>query len=361
MKLIQQFPVKQNIPAVEQRLTLMVRFAFVIFLAFLLVGCGGQRPDKSFNPTVADPAYETGTGPLVCLDEAHNNFHTLENRFWVFGELLRRDGYTVAASKEKFTADVLQRCRVMVISNAQLDLDGWGEYPYPTPSGFTEAEIDAVQTWVNDGGSLLLIADHMPLAGVASKLAAKFGVEFHDGFAVAGFVDTASRDAAFGIPTIFSTETQTLLPHPITQGRTEQEAVTSIRSFTGQAFQVPESAQPLMVLPEEFVLLMPENAWEFRPDTKTIPVGGWSQGAVMPFGSGRAAFFGEAAMFSAQISDGDPSGMNAPLAEQNFQFVLNVMHWRSGILNYFHLPFRISAWSRALALPCKIERQGKYF
>jgi hypothetical protein len=64
-----------------------------------------------------------------------------------------------------------------------------------------------------------------------------------------------------------------------------------------------------------------------------IPVGGWLQGAVMPFGSGRAAFFGEAAMFSAQLSDNQPMGMNAPRAEQNFQFVLNVMHWLSGILN----------------------------
>lgn len=311
----------------------MVRFTFVILMASLLVGCGGQRPDKSFRPTVADPAYEAGTGPLVCLDEAHNNFHTLDNRFWAFGELLRRDGYVVEASKEKFTVEVLERCRVMVISNAQLDLDGWSEYPYPTPSGFTDEEIRDVRSWVMQGGSLLLIADHMPLAGVAAKLASAFGVQFYDGFAVAGFIDPAGRDAAFGIPTIFSVETQTLLPHPITHGRSQHELVTSLRSFTGQAFQIPESAQPVMVLPDDFVLLLPERAWEFRPDTKTVPVGGWSQGAVMPFGSGRAAFFGEAAMFSAQITDGNPSGMNAPLAEQNFQFVLNVMHWLSGILN----------------------------
>ena len=311
----------------------MVRFAFAILLASLLVGCGGQRPDKSFNPTISDPAYEAGAGPIVCLDEAHNNFYTLENRFWAFGELLRRDGYVVRASRENFSAAVLEPCRILVISNAQLERGDWDEYPYPTPSGFTNAEIEAVGTWVDEGGSLLLIADHMPLAGVAAKLASAFGVQFHDGFAVTGFQDTASRDAAFGAPTIFSIDTGTLLPHPITQGRTETESVTSIRSFTGQAFQVPESAQPLMVLPDDFVLLMPERAWEFGPDTKTILVGGWFQGAAMPFGSGRAAFFGEAAMFSAQLSGNDPIGMNAPMAEQNFQFVLNVMHWLSGLLN----------------------------
>jgi hypothetical protein len=37
-------------------------------------------------------------------------------------------------------------------------------------------------------------------------------------------------------------------------------------------------------------------------------------------------------MFSAQLSGDEPMGMNAPLAEQNFQLVLNVMHWLSGIL-----------------------------
>ncbi len=78
---------------------------------------------------------------------------------------------------------------------------------------------------------------------------------------------------------------------------------------------------------------MPEKAWQFGPDTKRIPVGGWLQGAVMKYGAGRIAFFGEAAMFTAQLSDLKPVGMNAPQAEQNSQFVLNLIHWLSGVLN----------------------------
>lgn len=314
----------------------MVRFTSVIIIIFLLLtGCdaSGQVPDKSYAPAIPNPAYRAGEGPRVCLDEAHNNFHTLENRFWAFGELLRRDGYVVEASKEKFSADVLGRCSILVISNAQLENLDWDEYPYPTPSAFTDTELDAVHAWVNDGGALLLIADHMPLAGAAAGLASTFGVEFNDGFAVAGFEGEEDRDATITEPTIFSIETKTLIQSPITDGRTANESVTSIRSFTGQAFQAPASAQPVLVLPEDFVSLMPEKAWAFGPDTKTIPVGGWLQGAVMPVGSGRAAFFGEAAMFSAQLSGREPIGMNAPMAEQNFQFVLNVVHWLSGLLN----------------------------
>jgi hypothetical protein len=79
---------------------------------------------------------------------------------------------------------------------------------------------------------------------------------------------------------------------------------------------------------------MPRTAWQFTADTTRVPSGGWLQGAVMRVESGRAGFFGEAAMFSAQIAGPtrNPMGMNAPGAEQNFQFVLNVMHWLSGVL-----------------------------
>ena len=106
---------------------------------------------------------------------------------------------------------------------------------------------------------MLLIADHMPLAGVASKLAATFGVEFNNGYAVAGFDGEENLEAAFSKPTIFSIATRTLISSPITDGRNENESVTSVRSFTGQAFQAPESAQPVLILPEDFISLMPES------------------------------------------------------------------------------------------------------
>ena len=316
----------------------MKKSLVAILVVFILWGCTsdaqGQISDESYEPLVIDPVYEEGAGPVVCLDEAHNNYHTLHGRFLAFGELLRRDGYVVKASKRKFSKHVLARCDILVIANAQLDIELWMEYPYPTPSAFSEEEIYAVQNWVKGGGALLLIADHMPLAGVASDLAASFGVEFNNGFALKKIEDDANPYLAAEIPTIFSLSDGTLAPHPITAGRNSSEVVTSIRSFTGQAFIVPESAQPLMILPDDFISVMPEEPWAYAPATKIIPVGGWLQGAVMPYDAGRAAFFGEAAMFTAQMdeSSGMRIGMNSPMAEQNSQFVLNVMHWLSGIL-----------------------------
>jgi uncharacterized protein (DUF2249 family) len=279
-----------------------------------------QAPDRDYHPALARPAYASMQGPVVCVDQAHFNFHTLGERFWAFGELLRRDGYRLVPNKAKLDAGALAACAVLVISNAQPSDAEWDQYPSPTPSAFTDKEIAAVHRWVKKGGALLLIADHMPLAGAAAKLAAAFEVEFVDGFAL--------RDPANGDPDVFSIESRTLRTHAITRGRSADESITRIRTFTGQAFRAPNAA-PLLVIPAGFVQLTPKVAWQFTPDTPRSAVEGWLQGAVQTVGKGRAAFFGEAAMFSAQLAGAEhsPMGMNAPGAEQNFQFVLNVVHW----------------------------------
>lgn len=308
-------------------------------IGVLALACGTslqaqQLPDRDYQPPIPAPTYAEGQGPAVCLDEAHHNFHTLDNRFRAFGELLRRDGYVVRPLRAVLSATSLAPCAILVISNAQPTDDEWDVYPYPTPPAFTADEVRATHRWVEGGGRLLLIADHMPLAGAAAALAAAFGVTFTDGFAVEGFNADSLRDAAFAKPTIFRTADQTLRSHPIVNGRNASESVMSVRSFTGQAFRAPETAEPLLVLPQTFVALMPEKAWQFGPETRQVPVGGWLQGAVMRVGSGRAAFFGEAAMFSAQVAGPArrPMGMNAPGAEQNYRFVLNVVRWLAGTL-----------------------------
>ncbi|NIQ57151.1 MAG: hypothetical protein GWN71_28375, partial [Gammaproteobacteria bacterium] len=71
---------------------------------------------------------------------------------------------------------------LLVISNA-LDSSNVNDWRRPIRPAFTEAEIEAVRAWVEDGGALLLIADHMPFPGAAAGLAAAFGVTFNDGFA----------------------------------------------------------------------------------------------------------------------------------------------------------------------------------
>lgn len=298
-----------------------------------------QVPDRTFRPPVPRSAFATDAGPRLCLDEGHFNFHTLDNRFWAFGELARRDGYRVSPLKTVLTADALRACDLLVISNAQPNDKEWSTYPLPTPSAFTAAEIAAVKAWVEQGGRLLLIADHMPLAGAAADLAEAFGASFTNGFAYPGTAAAnveAARGGGSSQPTLFVPKDGTLPAHTIVNGRDATERVTQVRSFTGQAFRWDAAGvQQLMILPADYVSLEPKIAWQFEKDTPVRKVGGWLQGATRRVSAGRVALFGEAAMFSAQVAGADkrPMGMNAPLAEQNAQFTLNVLHWLSGVID----------------------------
>lgn len=295
------------------------------------VGHAQQVPDRAFRAPVAMPRFAGDAAPTVCVDEGHNNFHTLSNRFWAFGELLRADGYGLKSLSTRFDAADLSSCRILVIANAQPGDENWDAYPYPTPPAFADVEAIALRRWVESGGALLLIADHMPFPGAAANVAAAFGFEFNDGFAVEDFRTEAEGRAAFDKPTLFETGNGTLVDHVIVRGSRPEDSVTRIRTFTGQAFRAPASAQPLLRLPANFISLMPEKAWRFSLQTPRVAVGGWLQGAVMPVGRGRLGVFGEAGMFTAQVqlSGGQrqPMGMNAPHAEQNYRFILNLMRW----------------------------------
>lgn len=287
---------------------------------------GQQVADSSFAPMIARPAFAQGAGPLVLVDEAHTNFHTTDGRYYAFAQLLRRDGYVVRGVREPFTARSLAGARVLVIANA-LHPRNATDWSLPTPSAFTPPEIAAVEAWVRQGGSLLLIADHMPFPGAADSLAAAFGVAFGNGFAV----DSAEQNSRFR----FSRRNGLLAEHAITNGRGPEERVDSVDSFTGQAFRVAvQDAQPLLTLAPGTVMLLPEVAWQFSAQTRRERVGGQLHGAVLRHGRGRVAVFGEAAMFSAQRAgpQRNPMGMNDPGAPQNAQFLLNVMHWLTGLI-----------------------------
>lgn len=286
-----------------------------------------QVPDSAFAPPVARPAFAPGAGPVVLVDEAHVNFHTADGRYYAFAQLLRRDGYVVRGLREPFTRESLAGARLLVVANA-LHARNADDWILPTPSAFTPGEIAAVEAWVREGGSLLLVADHMPFPGAAEGLAAAFGVAMGNGFAY----DSTEQESRFR----FSRANGLLADHPVTNGRDASERVDSIDSFTGQAFRLMRAdAQPLLTLGPGTVLLMPEVAWQFSALTPRVRADGLLHGAVLRHGRGRVALFGEAAMFSAQLAGPQraPMGMNDPHAPQNARFLLNVVHWLTGVID----------------------------
>jgi hypothetical protein len=302
----------------------MKRMLFLLLTALLpvLAAKGQQVPDTGYAPLIPNPAYAPAKGPVVYIDEGHHNFHTRGDRYLPFVRLLERDGYVTEGYTGKFDAAGLEKCRILVISNAlnELNVENWFKPVYPA---FTPEETEAVRRWVEAGGSLFLIADHMPMGGAAAGMAAAFGFGFTDGFAV---------DTALPGPALFRRTDGTLRDNVLTGGRRADEKVDSIYSFTGQAFTIPADTQSVLSFNDRYLLLLSDTAWVFNEKTVYRPIRGWSQLAYKEYGKGRVVMSGEAAMFSAQLAGPQkfPAGMNAPYARHNYRLLLNIIHWLDG-------------------------------
>lgn len=304
-----------------------------LFLLVSVACASQQRVDPLFRVTLANPpTYSSGGGPVVWIDEAHNNVAITAGRYGPFIEVLEADGFAVKFMRTGFTPDSLKDIELLVIASALhdrnlqnsslLEAGRHATVPDPLVSAFSQQEIDAVNEWVAEGGALLLLAEHMPIGGAVAQLAQSFGFTMLNGFV---------EDPDTWDPIVFRRSDGTLVDHPITRGWGRDTGVEFVATFHGTAFRA-DGAEPLMILGPQHVLYQPEVAWEIDENTPTISVAGWFQGAVSNSYDGRIAVFGDATMFSAQFTgEGIPMGMNSDEGAHNLQFLLNVMHWLVGL------------------------------
>lgn len=294
-----------------------------IFFSFAYYSFAQQVPDLNYNPKIENPVYRIGTGSVIMVDEGHNNFHTKNGRYSPFAKVLEKDGYTLKAYEGVFESKRLEEAKILVIANPlnEINIDNW---TLPNPSAFTEEEILILDKWVRQGGSLFLIADHMPFPGATERLAATFGFEFVNGFNV-----------SIVNPAFFWRANQTIATNIITTGRDSTETINKIPMTEGQAFRIPPDAEPILIFDKRSIMLIPDTAWVFRSDTPLMTIEGLSQGAFKKHENGKVVVFGEASMFTAQI--GDPGrrkmGMNNENSEDNYKLLLNVIHWLDGLLD----------------------------
>jgi len=300
---------------------LVTRLSFVFLLSLPIFA--QQVSDTAFTFPIAQPTYPPGSGPLILIDEAHFNFHTLGGGFKPFGKLLSSDGFRVAPLDQPIiNSGILEGCSILVIANA-LNESNQQNWFMPTPSAFAASEIEVIRSWVAQGGSLFLIADHMPFAGAAKNLGAAFGFDWLNGFAF-------TRPRTWP-PSVFKKSDKTLDSGPVTSSNFGMHPIDSVITFTGSAFRIPPDAIPVLVFHPDHYSLQPDTAWRFTPETPRQSLAGYYQGALLEYDKGRIAVFGEAAMFTAQIANGIlKAGFNSETAPQNAIFLLNVMHWLSG-------------------------------
>jgi len=314
----------------------MPRFPLVAGLAALLLtaapAAAQQVVDPDFRPSVERPAY-AGEGPVVMIDGAHHNFHTVDGQYAPFAALLRADGYRVRGGTAPFTAEGLAGTDVLVIANAG------AVGPDHAEPIFTEAETAAVETWVRGGGRLLLIADHAPFGAAAEALAARFGVRMGTGYAFAPMPNGVSTNLVY--------PAEAFDEHPIITGRSADERVGSVTAFTGQSLAGPEGATVLLPMTvgareaadlptlqrisERIESGEPANAVIAELSDPALP----AQALAFAHGEGRVVVLGEAGMLSAQrvrFPDGREVRFGMNVAPGNARFGLNILHWLTGLL-----------------------------
>jgi hypothetical protein len=288
-----------------------------------------QLSDPGFDPAVARPAYQPGSGPQMLFDEAHFNFHTAGGRYRAFADLLRQDGYRISPNRERFTLGTLRRYDLLVIANALGAADL--ESPAADAPAFTADEATAVDEWVRAGGALLLITDHQPTGGAAQILADRFGVQMSDALVVD---KTAGHhlDGYMEFNLEFTRANGLLAAHAITAGRDSTERVGRVVAFGGQSLRGPPESNC-------FLALGPA-AFDFHvASSERTSAAGRCMGLALRHGRGRVVIMGEAGMLSAQRVEEDgpsgktshPWGMNWPGLD-NRQLALNICHWLTGAL-----------------------------
>lgn len=315
----------------------------IIFLGlalFVLSSCSksDQIADPDFIPKNTKHSFSAKNSPIVFIDEAHNNFHTANGRYKPFTQVLISDGYTVKPSKEKFTLEYLKQANILVIANA-LDKNRRDWTP-PFGDAFEPREVAAVKQWITQGGSVFLIADHMPFPKFIDKLAVAFGFKFNNGHVGDAIFRIDNNTLMLHAITIGNSDSHSNIPlgmfagsivPAIVKGPHSSESIVQVRTFGGSAFQIPKNAEPLLVLGKNAKSVMPDIPFKINADTPTVSMKGWYQGAVLKAGKGRLAVFSEAMMFTSQVHvpTNKKYGLVSEGADQNEQFLLNVMHWLS--------------------------------
>lgn len=306
--------------------------------------CSGQQTDDpGYNPTISSPTYAVGTGPQWLFDDSHQNNSKLNGNYHGFEKLLEADGYRIQSSSNTFdSANYFNGIEGLVVENPH--------------TAITQSEASAVFNFVQGGGSLLLIVDHMPYpTNVEPYLAPLLGIDFPTTDLGSEGIASAPPDCrpyapgcvisniVYSTSPLNSAEGQLVTGNPVIDGRGANESVSLVRSFFGSGFETTANASQIGVhVP---VIDFPSTA--IFSDTGNSAAG-LLQGMTIEIGSGRVYVSSEAGMFTAQIqgytdqldangqvvldANGNPVqvpygqwGMNSEPGDQ--QLLLNVMHW----------------------------------
>ena len=271
--------------------------------------------DTNVNLEVEDPTFEINDGPLIMFDSTHKNFFIQSHLIKPLVDLLINDGYRVAFLDKEFSKSSLSQASVLVVITA-LPFDFATENSAADKNTFSENELNELQNWVTDGGSLLAFSEHAPFDQAINPLLRKFDIESSIGTTV----DTINYESKYG-PGMIKFENKNLnTNHPIVNGKYKVEKLVS---FGGSA---------LLGSKYENILKLDESSFNVKHSTGIGPEGkGNSQGLAGMYGSGKVAAFGDSNGFTAMVFNmDDGTKMYAGMNTEGYDwknFVLNTFRW----------------------------------
>jgi hypothetical protein len=306
------------------------RLPACLLALFLAGSCGGDRGDPSYDTSVAKPSYDSDH-PRVAFDEGHRERHTSGGTYYPLAELLRNDGCDVSKMSGEITENRLSHCDVLVVACAQ------GENETKDGPAFSTAECTAIEKWVGSGGALLLVTDTFPFGAAVEPLAKAFGVEMSLGRTA----DAIQYDRFDTDDTRleFSRANYLLASHPITEGRSADERVKRVVTFTGQSVRGPRGSTIFLRHGASATTRDSHARVDGKGSGSKVVVEygkeksaeGWGQGLAFAYGRGRVVVLGDAEVLTAQLDGSKKIGMNAGDNDDR-QLALNIVHWLSGLI-----------------------------
>ena len=282
------------------------------------------RVDKRFKYKPKTSTYGL-KGPKIFFDEGHLTNNSINGYYKPFADMLRKDGYEVSGlGRNQFTEENLKQAKILIISNAfAQQINGW---VIDSAQAFSTQEVSAIKNYVKNGGSLLLISDHVPYPSRIKNLSKAFNFEIMNAHAI----DTSSQDHA----SLFSKELETLGDNIITKGRNTFEEVKNVYLFQGCALKKPKQAKQLFKLSDKFNVVYTDNAWDLQEAYHSHTGEGYSLGFYMNYGKGKLMVVGDADLFTATKNKKTKQkfGFSYPYAKDNPQYVLNMIHWLDGFI-----------------------------
>ncbi len=291
-------------------------------------------------PELAETDTSQSTQPTILFDLGHNNYgaNKADQTFYGF---LRDHGFAVRNLHGPITDSALDGIIVFHTSNAlaRINIDNWS---LPNPSAFTPDEIAVLLEWVQRGGSLLMVIEHMPFGGSYNDLARAIGFEVSNGFAVDSSLldDYSEENIAEAGALLFRRGTGEISDHLIVTGQSPYGQIEHLATDCGSAIRLPSHAASLITLGADVVSLEPATSWAFTVDTPRRSVAGWSQAGVLEYGEGRIAVLGDNFLISAPGLLDPPYieiEQEAELGAHNHKFTLNLYRWLSGQEDLFLL------------------------